>query len=122
MPALMLQVFAAEGSGGNLGDLLIPLVIVFLIFYFLVIRPAGRERRSREDQVRNLKKHDRVVTNAGIHGTIVAIEDETVTLRVDDKNNVRIRFSRTAIWQVNPQATAAPGAESGRKAAAGAKP
>jgi preprotein translocase subunit YajC len=80
--------------------MLVPLVLVGLVFYFIVIRPSSKERKQREAQLKSLKKHDRVVTNAGIHGTVVALEDDTVTLRVDEKNNVRMRFSRTAIWQV----------------------
>lgn len=83
-------------------DLLFPLAMVFLIFWFLVIRPSSRERKARETAVREISKHDKVVTNAGIHGVVVGSDDETVTLRVDDKNNVRIRFARAAIWQVNP--------------------
>ena len=79
---------------------LIPLLLVGLIFYFIVIRPGSKERKQRESQIKSLKKHDKVVTNAGIHGAVVALDDDTVTLRVDDKNNVRVRFSRTAIWQV----------------------
>jgi preprotein translocase subunit YajC len=81
-------------------DPLVMILIVVLIFYFLVIRPAGRERKAREARIRSLEKHDRVVTNAGIHGTVVALDDDTVTLRVDDKANCRIRFSRAAVWQV----------------------
>lgn len=82
------------------GEWLVPMLLVFVIFYFIVIRPASRERKAREAQIKSIKKHDRVVTNAGIHGTVVALEDDAVVLRVDDKANVRIKFSRQAIWQV----------------------
>lgn len=92
----------AAPQGGGILDLLMPLAIVFLIFWFLVIRPSSRERKQREAKVRGIQKHDHVVTNAGIHGTVVGLDEETVTLRVDDKANVRIRFARAAIWQVNP--------------------
>ena len=96
-----LTILAADAPAGNaLADIFIPILIIFVIMYFLVIRPSSRERKQREAQVRNVKKHDKVVTNAGIHGTVMATDDDTVTLRVDDKNNVRIRFSRQAIWQV----------------------
>ena len=69
------------------------------IFYFIVIRPGSRDRKAREQKIAALKKHDKVITNAGIHGSVVALDEDTVTLRVDDKANVRIRFSRSAIWQ-----------------------
>ena len=65
-----------------------------MIFYFIVIRPGSKERKQREAQLKALKKHDKVITNAGIHGTVVALDEDTVDLRVDEKNNVRIRFSR----------------------------
>jgi preprotein translocase subunit YajC len=87
-------------SGGSGLDFFVPLVLIFLVFYFIVIRPGSKERKEREAKVRALKKHDKVVTNAGIHGTVVGLEDDAVVLRVDDKNNVRIKFSRAAIWQV----------------------
>lgn len=86
---------------------LAPILLVFLIFYFIVLKPGSKERKARELALKNIKKHDRVVTNAGIHGVVVALDEETVTLRVDDKNNVRIRFARAAVWQVNPEGAAA---------------
>ena len=97
--ALLVPFLAAEGGGGW-GGMLPPIIIVFAIFYFLVIRPGSRERRAREEKIRNLQKHAKVVTNAGIHGVVVGSDEDTVTLRVDDKNNVRMRFSKAAIWQV----------------------
>ena len=79
---------------------LIPIVIVFMIFYFLVIRPQSRERKAKDAKIQAISKNAKVVTNAGIHGVVVATDDETVTLRVDEKNNVRIRFAKAAIWQI----------------------
>jgi preprotein translocase subunit YajC len=84
----------------------LPIVVVFLIFYFIVFKPGSKERKARELALKNIKKHDRVITNAGIHGIVVALDEDTVTLRVDDKNNVRIRFARAAVWQVNPEGVA----------------
>ena len=91
---------ANGGGGGGLFDFFIPILIVVMIFYFLVFRPASRERKERESSVKNLKKNDKVVTNAGIYGTVTNLDDETVVLKIDDKNNVRVKFSRQAIWQV----------------------
>ena len=97
-------ILAADGMGG---DWFVLPLIVLAIFYFIVIRPGSKEKRQREDQLKAIKKHDRVVTNAGIHGTVVGLEDDAVVLRVDDKNNVRIKFSRAAIWQVVTDTTEA---------------
>ena len=93
----------AQQDGGGLGGMLPILLIVGLIFYFIVIRPGSKERKQREAQLKSLKKHDKVITNAGIHGSIVALDDDSVTLRVDDKSNVRIKFTRQAVWQVVSQ-------------------
>ena len=98
MPEIALQVLAADVGSGT--GFLIPLLLVGLIFYFIVIRPQSKERKTREAKLKSIKKHDKVVTNAGIHGVVVALDEDTVTLRVDDKNNVRVRFSRSAIWQI----------------------
>jgi preprotein translocase subunit YajC len=105
----LLVPFLAEGPGGDWW--VIPL-LVFAIFYFIVIRPGSRERKQREEQLKSVKKHQRVITNAGIHGTVVGLEDDAVVLRVDDKNNVRIKFSRAAIWQIVPEDAEAKAVES----------
>lgn len=74
------------------------LVIWFLIFYLLVFRPQSKARKGRQDMVSNLKKHDEIVTSGGIHGIVVNVEPETVTIRIDD--NVRIKVEKTAIDRV----------------------
>ena len=110
--ATIATILAEAPQGDAVLDIFVPIAIIFAIMYFLVIRPASRERKQREAQVGAVKKHDKVVTNAGIHGTVMSVDDDTVVLRVDDKNNVRIRFSRQAIWQVNR-----PGSGAGSSAA-----
>lgn len=102
-----LPTILAQDAGGAM-DTFIMIGMIFLIFWFLVIRPGNKERKQRENAVKNLKKNDKVVTNAGIHGTVVGLEDDAVMLRVDDKNNIRMKFSRAAIWQVEP-----PGSKQG---------
>ncbi len=90
---------SAAPGGGILGALA-PLLIVFMIFYFLVIRPGIREKKDREAKVASIKKHTKVITNAGIHGTVVSSDNDSVTLLVDEKRGVRMRFTKGAIWQV----------------------
>ena len=85
------------GGGGLIGSLPI-FAIIFFIFYFLVIRPQSRERKKRELVLKGVKKHDKVVTTAGIHGTVVSVSDTEVILKVDDE--VRLKCERSAIWQV----------------------
>ena len=101
MDATLLTLLAADQPAApSAGGMLMPLLIVAVIFYFIVIRPGQKERKQRAAQIAALQKHDKVLTNSGIYGTVVALEDDAIVLRVDDKNNVRMRFSRQAIWQV----------------------
>ncbi|MCX5681900.1 MAG: preprotein translocase subunit YajC [Candidatus Omnitrophica bacterium] len=78
--------------------MLIPYVLSFAIFYFLVLRPQKQKQNEFQKMIDNLKKNDEVVTNGGIHGTIVNIKDKTITLRVDD--NVKIEIDRAAVARV----------------------
>jgi preprotein translocase subunit YajC len=92
----------ADGGGGGGGMLssLAPMLLIFVIFYLLLIRPQTKERKKREEHLKTVRKHDRVVTNGGIHGTVVALNDNDLVLRVDDSANVRIRVERSALWQI----------------------
>ncbi len=68
---------------------------LFLVLYFLMIRPQQQRQKKHQEMLRSLKTDDRVITVGGIYGTIVKIKDKSVVLRVAD--NVRIEFSKTAI-------------------------
>lgn len=77
------------------------LVIIFVLFYFLMIRPAQRRERAMRESINNsLKKNAEVVTSGGIIGTITHIKDngEEVTIRIDD--NAKMRVLRSAIVRV----------------------
>lgn len=86
--------------GGSFMDLMPMLVGVLLIFYFLAWRPQAKERRARENLLKSVQKGDKVITSSGMYGTVAALGEKEVTLKVDDKNNVRLRFSRQAIQNV----------------------
>ena len=75
-----------------------PFILIFLIFYFLVIKPEKTKQNQRKEMINNVKKNDEVVTSGGIHGTVVNVKDTTVVVRVDD--NVKIEFDREAIATV----------------------
>ncbi len=77
---------------------LVPMVIIFGIFYFLVIRPEKQKQKDHQDMVKNLKKNDEVVTSGGMHGVVVNIKDDTVVVRLDE--NVRVEFDKAAILVV----------------------
>lgn len=77
---------------------IIPYLLIFFIFYFLVIKPQRDKQRQHKDTLKNLKKNDEVVTAAGIHGIVALVKETTVMLRVDD--NVKIEFDKEAIASV----------------------
>jgi len=76
----------------------VPLVIIFVIFYFLLIRPQKRKEKEHEKMLKELNKNDEVVTTGGIHGTIVNVKDKTVVLRVDE--NVKIEMEKNCVAYV----------------------
>ncbi|MCR4336502.1 MAG: preprotein translocase subunit YajC [Candidatus Omnitrophica bacterium] len=82
---------------------MIPFVLVFLIFYFLVIKPEKTKQNERKKKLAELKKNDQVVTAAGIHGIIVNVKETTVIVRVDD--NVRLEIDKEAIVTVKEVAS-----------------
>jgi preprotein translocase subunit YajC len=73
----------------------LPIALIFIIFYFLLIRPQKKSQQEHQKMLTELKKNDEVVTSGGIYGTIVNIQDDIVTLRVDD--NTRIKVQKSAI-------------------------
>ena len=73
----------------------IPLIIIFGIFYFLVIRPQQLQQKKLKAMVSNLKKNDGVVTTSGIHGEVAIVKDKTVVVRVDE--GCRIEFDKESI-------------------------
>lgn len=79
-----------------------PIVLMGLIFYFLLYRPQKKEQQKRNSMLDSLKKGDRIITIGGVHGTITALTDKVITLKVTDK--VEVEISRTAVAQFqNPQ-------------------
>ena len=85
---------APQGGPSPLMNLL-PIVLIFVIFYFLLIKPQKKQQQEHKKMIEELKKNDEVITSGGIHGTIVNIQDDVVTLRVDD--NTRIKIQRNSV-------------------------
>jgi preprotein translocase subunit YajC len=86
---------SAQGGGqGQAGGLMgfLPLVLIFVIFYFLMIRPQQKKAKEHKAMLDNLKKGDRVITSGGIYGLIEEVRPDTVTLKVAE--NVRMKFGR----------------------------
>ncbi len=81
----------AAGQAGGLAGFL-PIIILFAIFYFLLIRPQQKKAKEHRDMIGNLKKGTRIITSGGIYGTIISIDDTTIGLEIAEK--VKIKISR----------------------------
>ncbi|OGQ79971.1 MAG: preprotein translocase subunit YajC [Deltaproteobacteria bacterium RIFOXYA12_FULL_58_15] len=86
---------AAEGPFGGLMGMA-PLLLMFLVIYFLLIRPASKQRKEHATLLNALKKDDEVVTSGGVYGKIVGLDDRIVTLEIADKVKIRILRDRVA--------------------------
>ena len=74
---------------------LMPVILIFVVFYFLLIRPQKKAQDEHKKMIASLKKNDEVITSGGIHGTIVNVKDNSVTLKVDD--NVKVEVQKHSI-------------------------
>ena len=85
---------APQGVGGMISSFL-PLILIFVIFYFLLIRPQSKKAKEHKEMLDNLKKGDKLMTNGGIYGVIEELEDKTMTLQIGVKGvDVRIKVDR----------------------------
>ncbi len=83
-----------QGAGGLFGSL-VPLILIFVIFYFLLIRPQQKKAKGHRKMIEDLKKGDKVVTSGGVYGVIEAIGTNTVTLKIAE--NVKVKFGKAYI-------------------------
>ena len=81
---------AGGGAGGFSG--FIPLILMFVIFYFLLIRPQQKKTKEHREMIANLKKGDRIITSGGLHGRITGLDESTLTVEIADK--VRVKVAR----------------------------
>ncbi len=104
---------AAENGPGNGGNgqgpgidlpCLLVMVASFAVLYFFVIYPQRKKekerQRKREEMLNALQRNDHVMTIGGIHGVVTSVAEDEVTIRVDEKSDVKVRVSRDAISKV----------------------
>jgi preprotein translocase subunit YajC len=97
----MIAMLLLQTSGNSAAALFVqvlPILAIGLVFYFLVIAPANKQRRKTQEMISSLKKGDRVLTSGGIYGTIQGVEADVVYLRIAD--NVKIKVARSAVTGV----------------------
>lgn len=83
-----------EGFAGTL----VPLLLMFAIFYFLLIRPQQKRQKQIREMHDSLKKGDKIITIGGLHGTIDTVDEDTIVILVND--NRKLTFDRTAVREV----------------------
>lgn len=74
---------------------LLPLALIFVIFYFLLIRPQKQKEKEHQKMLEGINKNDEVVTSGGIHGTVVNVKEKTLTLRIDE--NVKMEIEKNSV-------------------------
>jgi preprotein translocase subunit YajC len=82
------------GQGGGFGAF-IPLILMFAIFYFLLIRPQQKKAKDHKAMIASVKKGDTVVSSGGLHGVITGLKDDVVTMEIAPK--IRVKVSRGSI-------------------------
>ena len=87
----------SAGSGGATAAIVqfAPIVAIGLVFYFLVIAPANKQRKKQQEMISSLKKGDQVITTGGIYGTVQGVEPDALYLKIAD--NVKVKVARSAI-------------------------
>lgn len=85
---------AGAGTAGGIASF-VPLILIFVVFYFLLIRPQQKKAKQHQAYLNDLKKGEKVITGGGIHGRITGLTDSTVTLEIAE--NVRIKVTRSSI-------------------------
>ena len=112
---LVLLQAAAGNTSMSMVSTLITFGLVFVIFYFLIIRPQNKKQKEAKKMIEAVKKGDKVVTIGGVHGTVASVKDGTIVVKVDD--NCKIEFSKSAISAVTAKGEEKPEDTEEKKAA-----
>ena len=89
--------WAVPREGGNAGLIfLVQMVLIFGIFYFLLIRPQSKERKRHEDMLKAVKKGDEIVTNGGIIGKVVHVEEKRLIIKTAESTRITVDRGRIA--------------------------
>lgn len=91
-------------QGSGLMSTMIMFALIFLIFYFMIIRPNQKKQKERRNMLEALKKGDKIIISGGIHGTIVGIEEKIVLVQIAD--NTKVKVDRGSVSGVTKEAGA----------------
>ena len=112
MTTRLLDLFqAAPGMGGGLMQFL-PMIFIFVVFYFLLIAPIRKKQKRQQQMLSQLKRGDEVVTSSGILGRIAALDDAHGIIVLQISDNVKVKVLRNSIAGLagEPEATSTPAA------------
>ncbi len=93
------------GAGSGIASF-IPLILIFVVFYFLLIRPQQKQAKQHQQFLNDLKSGNKVITKGGLHGTITGLTETVITLEI--AQDVRVKVSRSAIAGPESSNVAAP--------------
>jgi preprotein translocase subunit YajC len=102
LPLVVALQAGAPSPGGSAFLNLVPILLIFVIFYLLLIRPQSQKQREREKMIKAVEKGDTVVTSGGIHGKVTGATDEVLTLEIAalKGERVRIKLDRAQVDRV----------------------
>ncbi len=89
-------------SGSGITSTLVMFGLIFLIFYFMIIRPQQKRQKERQKMLDAVKKGDKIITAGGVHGTVVGVEDKTVLVQIAD--NVKVKVDRGSVSSIVSEA------------------
>jgi len=92
-------ILADVGSPQLLG-VIFPFVLMFIVLYFLLLRPQRKKETERKKMIDAVKKGDKVVTIGGMHGTVVQVKDDDLIIRIDPQKDICVKFTRSAVHRV----------------------
>ncbi len=95
----LIAFFLLQAQGGSVFGMLIPMVLVFVLFYFLIVVPQRKRQRAVDEMLNNLKPGDKVVTGGGLYGTIISLPEDKrrLVLKISENPVVRVEVSRSSI-------------------------
>jgi len=98
MPAFLFMFMGApSGSGGNSLAMYLPIILIFVIMYFLILRPQAKRQKEQQKMLESLQNGDKVLTAGGIYGTIVGMKEKDTIVVVEVDKNVKLSVARSSI-------------------------
>jgi preprotein translocase subunit YajC len=102
-------------GGGGGGTMLLFAGLALVAMYFLMIRPQRKQEKNRQQMLSQIDKNDHVVTIGGVKGIVYSVGDDDVVLKIDERNDVRIRVTKSAVAHILTEDEVKSGAESEKK-------